>query len=122
MKYISKALLFANEPKPSSTSNSRTTFSYDHQGMPQSVFDQDATRISHTKDRDRALVLEYLENRMCQCLPDIQTEEHILLYCSLSRNIKLAMNIDEITLEELFQNDNAAEYCYKILNYYRTYQ
>ena len=60
------------------------------------------------------------ENRTCQCQESIQTEQHVLLHCSLSRTIRNNMNIKAASLTELFYTENVAEYCYRILNYYRT--
>ena len=39
-----------------------------------------------------------LENRMCTCNFDIQTEEHVLLMCPLTEALRTELNIDYNTL------------------------
>ena len=65
------------------------------------------------------------ENRLCQCRTDIQTEEHVLLRCAISGTLRDHMNTNAQTLHELFDHikmnqPHVAEYCYLIMNLYRT--
>ena len=65
------------------------------------------------------------KNRLCNCRTDIQTEDHVLLRCTISSNLRQQMNINVNTLNELFDNTQlnqslVAEYCNLIMKLYRT--
>ena len=62
------------------------------------------------------------ENRICQCRTGIQDEEHVLLRCPLSENLRQSHNIHYDHMPELFEHNTKqlAEYCYLILKLYRT--
>lgn len=64
------------------------------------------------------------ELRTCSCGNMVQTEEHVLLSCPLTANLRLNYNLEQPTnLQELFdfpEQKLIAEYCKTVLNYYRT--
>ena len=65
------------------------------------------------------------QNRLCNCRTDIQTEDHVLLRCTISSDLRQQMNINVNTLNELFDNRQlnqslVAEYCNLIMKLYRT--
>ena len=60
------------------------------------------------------------ENRLCEC-GEIQTEEHVLLRCPNTANLRQNHNIDNnISLSDFFSKDYSliSPFCFSILNYY----
>ena len=64
------------------------------------------------------------EHRLCQCGKDIQTEEHVLLSCPLSKNIRQMFSSvkDVQSIADLLDSrDNWYElsiFCFKVLQHY----
>ena len=63
------------------------------------------------------------ENRLCQCNEGIQSEEHVLLKCKFTENLRV--NSDEINnctnIKDLFKCNNEAEIsrlCYQVIKTY----
>jgi len=62
------------------------------------------------------------ENRKCHCQTGIQDEEHVLLKCPLSKDLRQTFRINHTSLTDLYDHniEDLAEYCYRILLLYRT--
>ena len=65
------------------------------------------------------------EERLCICQTGVQDEEHVLLRCPRTEHIRVLMNMEHMSLSDLFNESaesqpNIAEYCYKVLNLFGT--
>ncbi len=62
------------------------------------------------------------ENRLCQCGTGVQTEEHVMLHCPTSKQLREQFGMHMNTLPELFElnEEMISNYCYHILKLYRT--
>jgi len=67
-----------------------------------------------------------LQNRTCICETGIQSEEHVLILCPMSANLRTAHNLHPQSAYALFDTKdtvelrNIAEYCRKTLSLFRT--
>ena len=66
-----------------------------------------------------------VDQRTCSCGTDIQTEEHVLVFCPLTHNLRTEMDINVDSISELFNNEtrclsSVAEYCQRTLKLFGT--
>ena len=55
--------------------------------------------------------------RMCDCLKDIQTEEHVVLFCEKTREVRCKYNISSTDIGQLFMLDDETviDFLYEVM-------